>query len=247
MINDSLGDRMKRNYEAPARHRLTRRMPTIIRVDGRAFHTLTAPLQKPFDPDFILAMQEAAWYVASQIQGFKLAYVQSDEASFVLTDYDNLQTDPWFGAVQSKIETIAASAMTAKFNTLIESHFLGLFDARAFNIPESDVANYFLWRARDWHRNSVSMYARAHFSHAELRGKCMPEMHEMLHAVNRNWSNDLSDTEKNGSFIVDGLELLTNIRPNYPEIATLWDSVNPSMMNDQNTTNEPVENENVSA
>lgn len=34
MIN--LGDRMKANYEDRARHLLIRRMPVIVRVDGRA-------------------------------------------------------------------------------------------------------------------------------------------------------------------------------------------------------------------
>lgn len=37
---DSLGDRMK-GYENIARNYLTRRIPTIIRVDGKAFHTFT--------------------------------------------------------------------------------------------------------------------------------------------------------------------------------------------------------------
>ena len=27
---------------------------------------------------------------------------------------------------------------------------LATFDARAFNIPEDEVANYFVWRAKDW-------------------------------------------------------------------------------------------------
>ena len=34
MQHDDLGDRMKANYERPARHFLTRRTPVIIRVDG---------------------------------------------------------------------------------------------------------------------------------------------------------------------------------------------------------------------
>lgn len=45
---DSLGDRMK-GYENIARNYLTRRIPTIIRVDGKAFHTFTRGMEKPFD------------------------------------------------------------------------------------------------------------------------------------------------------------------------------------------------------
>ena len=41
-MKDSLGDRMKNNYEARSRSTLYRRMPVIIRLDGKAFHTLTS-------------------------------------------------------------------------------------------------------------------------------------------------------------------------------------------------------------
>ena len=45
---DSLGDRMK-TYEGVTRNYLTRRIPVIIRVDGKAFHSFTKGFQKPFD------------------------------------------------------------------------------------------------------------------------------------------------------------------------------------------------------
>lgn len=47
--NDSLGDRMK-GYEGVSRNFLTRRVPAIIRLDGKAFHTFTKGMEKPFDP-----------------------------------------------------------------------------------------------------------------------------------------------------------------------------------------------------
>lgn len=47
--NDSLGDRMK-GYESVSRNFLTRRVPAIIRLDGKAFHTFTKGMEKPFDP-----------------------------------------------------------------------------------------------------------------------------------------------------------------------------------------------------
>ena len=37
----SLGTRMKENYENRTRYKLNRRTPTIIRLDGKAFHTYT--------------------------------------------------------------------------------------------------------------------------------------------------------------------------------------------------------------
>ena len=48
----TLGDRMK-EYENVSRIYLTRRIPMIIRVDGRAFHTYTKNFRKPFDKVFL--------------------------------------------------------------------------------------------------------------------------------------------------------------------------------------------------
>jgi len=72
------------------------------------------------------------------------------------------------------------------------------FDARAFNIPEAEITNYFLWRRMDWRRNSLSMYARSFLSHKQLYKKNQADVHEMLHAIGENWS-DLSMSRKNGT------------------------------------------------
>lgn len=94
--NDSLGDRMK-GYESVSRNFLTRRVPAIIRLDGKAFHTFTKGMEKPFDPVLTQAMQETMKYLCENIQGCVLGYTQSDEITLVLTDYATIQTDAWFG------------------------------------------------------------------------------------------------------------------------------------------------------
>lgn len=230
---NNLGDRMKKHYEIRQRHYLTRRTPVIVRVDGKAFHTFTRGFEKPFDLTLIDAMVVAALQVFGEAQGCKLAYIQSDEASFVLTDYDNLQTDWWFNYNQSKIESISASCMTMEFNRAMRICSLpgtAMFDARAFNIPEAEVANYFLWRAQDWHRNSITMYAQSFFSHKELHCKTCADMHEMLHGIGKNWTHDLDDDAKNGTFIarLDGEVITTEtIPPKYGTISDLWDAARP--------------------
>jgi tRNA(His) 5'-end guanylyltransferase len=96
-----------------------------------------------------------------------------------------------------------------------------VFDSRAFTVPTDDVVNAFLWRAKDWERNSLQMYCRAFFSHKELHLKKRDDMHEMLHSIGRNWARDLSDQEKNGTFIIstdDGNITRTDILPNYESI-----------------------------
>lgn len=220
--HSSIGTRFKDNYELRARHYLLRRVPVIIRVDGRAFHTLTRGATKPFDANVIKSMRAAAIETFTQMQGCKMAYIQSDEASFLLTDYDQFDTQAWFDYNKSKIETIAAATMSVAFTSQYGRP--GVFDARAFNVPVNEVSNYFLWRSLDWRRNSVAMYAQANFSHNELQGKRVADMHEMLHGIGKNWTTDLSDTEKNGTFLVQSpisFSVLASVKPDYKDIDVL--------------------------
>lgn len=115
MDKTTLGDRMKNNYENITRYYLTRRMPVIIRIDGRAFHTFTRGFKKPFDDIFVKTMQETMKYLCENIQGCVLGYTQSDEISLVLTDYAELTTDAWFGNNLQKMCSISASMATMAF------------------------------------------------------------------------------------------------------------------------------------
>jgi tRNA(His) 5'-end guanylyltransferase len=202
-----------KGYESVSKHVFMRRTPLIVRVDGKAFHTFTKGLHKPFDQDLISAMVVAAECVAVEMQGFKAAYIQSDEASFLLTDYDELTTQPWFGYVQAKVVSVAASIMTFAFRKAFMevTNRRALFDARAFSIPPDEISNYFLWRAQDWKRNSITMYAGAHFSHKQLHKKNQADMHEMLHGIGKNWAKDLSPQIKNGSWLFNVPSWLFNV------------------------------------
>lgn len=230
-MKDSLGNRMKENYEDRFRFELPRRMPCVIRLDGKAFHTFTKAFNRPFDERLSDAMNYAAEQLTGQVQGFKLAYLQSDECSILLTDYDQLDTKAWFDYNKAKMETISASVFTAFFNARLKEltvgkikmlgHELAFFDARAFSIPREDVANYFLWRAKDWERNSLSMYCRSFFSAKQLHGKDRQAQHDMLHAQGKNWATDLDPIWRNGTWIVrtdDGIVVRHDITSSYPSI-----------------------------
>jgi tRNA(His) guanylyltransferase len=201
MHKDSIGNRMKDNYENRYRVFLTRRTPAIVRLDGRAFHTLTRGLNKPFDYDFSNTMLCTASYLCAEIQGAKCAYVQSDEISILLTDYDKLTTDAWFDYNVQKMTSVSAGLASAYFTKHWNSNGgCAVFDSRVFNIPIEEVCNYFIWRQLDWVRNSVQMLSQANFSHKELHKKNQADMHEMLFSKGINWA-DLEDRWKNGVFI----------------------------------------------
>lgn len=213
----SLGTRMKEFYENRTKQFLTRRMPTIIRLDGKAFHTYTKGLDKPFDEGLIEDMQETTKYLCKNIQGCKLGYTQSDEITLVLTDYDNLSTDAWFDNSIQKMASISASLATAKFNQLrikraydkssdtitpYTESTIALFDSRVFQIPElEEVVNCLIWRQRDAEKNSTAMLAQSLYSHKELFKKNGSDMQEMCFQKGYNW-NDLHFSKKRGSLIV---------------------------------------------
>jgi tRNA(His) 5'-end guanylyltransferase len=115
MNNDNLGNRMK-DYENVQRLYLTKRTPAIIRLDGKAFHSFTRKLQKPFDKTFMETMRNTAIYLCENIMGCKTAYVQSDEISLLLTDYENLTAQAWFDKNIVKMISVSASMATATFN-----------------------------------------------------------------------------------------------------------------------------------
>lgn len=202
---DTLGDRMK-SYEAVNNARLLPNSPLFIRVDGKAFHTFTKHVEKPYSASVIDAMTYAALKASEQMQGFKLAYVQSDEATFMLTDYDTHESQGWFNYEVNKVVSITASLFTAYFNEYWKQHVAdkykpALFDARAFTVPEEDAPNAFIWRQRDWERNSVQMLARDTYSQKELHGKKVPDLLEMIEAK-RGWSwYKLPNQLKYGTFV----------------------------------------------
>lgn len=114
-VHDELGKRMK-IYEAVPKMKLVRRMPVAIRIDGKAFHTFTRGMQKPFDEVLIKSMQETMQYLCKNIQGCVLGYTQSDEITLILVDYKELNTCAWFDNEVQKMVSISASMATMAFN-----------------------------------------------------------------------------------------------------------------------------------
>jgi tRNA(His) 5'-end guanylyltransferase len=210
---DSLGDRMKKQYEIRSQSFLPRRTYAIIRLDGCHFHSYTRDLQRPYDKGLMDDMNETAKFLCENIQGCAFAYVQSDEISLLLTDFADITTEAWFDGNVQKITSISAAMAAAKFNELRlmrlfpvdssgmrERHIsqadvihqkLAFFDSRVFTIPDPvEVENYFIWRQQDATRNSIQMVAQSKFSQKELQNKSTNVLQEMLWSKHQiNWNN----------------------------------------------------------
>lgn len=149
-------ERMKTCYEMPARHFLMKKCPVIIRVDGRAFHTLTRKMEKPFSVPFKDAMLHVAGALCNEFNAV-FGYWQSDEVSLLLVDDKRFTSQPFFDNEINKLVSISASVASVTFNEQIS--LSAVFDSRAFNIPHSDVCNYFIARQLDAIRNSKNAWS----------------------------------------------------------------------------------------
>jgi len=237
-MRDDLGTRIKLNYENRTRYYLPRRAYTIIRVDGKAFHSLTKKCERPFDLQLTFAMNATTIRMCQEIMGAKCAYVQSDEISILLTDFDKDTTDAWFDGNIQKIASVSASMATAFFNDEVKKFDglderitkLAMFDARVFSIADKvEVENYFIWRQKDAMRNSLQMIAQSMFSHNQLQGKNQKDLYEMITEAGYD-SSKLDSGLKMGRMITKGdYGFQTKNIPIFTEDNGYIDSVVPRM------------------
>ena len=222
---DSLGDRMKADYEARTRYFLPRRTFTLVRVDGRSFHSYTRGCERPFDTGLMADMDATALALCAELTGARLAFVQSDEIQVLLTDFDTPQTQAFFDGNLQKICSIAASVATARFNQArlarwmdesraagdsgasasdaIRRFPLAQFDARVWTISSRvEVFNAFVWRQQDTTRNAVSMAAQSQFTHGEPEGVKTNDLQEKLFGERGINFNDYPAGFKRGRAVV---------------------------------------------
>ena len=219
---------MKGAYENKYRLYLPERIPVIIRLDGKSFHTFCRGLKKPFDDIFISVMQDTMLDLCKNISGCKLGYVQSDEISLLLVQTKE-ESQPWFDNNLQKIVSVSASMATLYFNKNLQDRCFDLmdkllegaddfteedsdyfdvlnskehtamFDSRVFVLPKEEVNNYFIWRQQDATRNSILSLAQSLYSDREMHGiKCDALQDKMFTEKNVNW-NDLSTVKKRGT------------------------------------------------
>jgi tRNA(His) 5'-end guanylyltransferase len=201
----TMAERMKR-YEHAFRSELPRRSYMLLRLDGRAFHSYTRGMKRPFDEDFIDIMNSSARSLCSEITGTRLAYVQSDEISLLVTDFQTHETEPWMGGNLQKIVSLSAAIVSVAFNRQLAADPPAkppVFDSRVWTMSDpNEVANYFIWRQRDCVKNSITMAAQAYCSHKELDRLNSNERQELLftkHGI--NW-NDYPAGQKRGRVVV---------------------------------------------
>lgn len=208
----------------------------IIMLDGHSFSKLIKnKYKKPFDETFIDMMNETAKYLLQNVQGAKFAYVQSDEISILVTDFDTPMTDSLFGYRLCKIQSICAAMAASKFNQLalqnafkeydsahgafktpydvVEGQNLVEFDCKAWAVPDYNTAFcHFLWRQNDCVRNSKQQAAQTYISHKELTGlDADAQIGLLMERENIDWNTAYNDGEKYGRLIYKEKRLFKNL------------------------------------
>lgn len=153
----------------------------IIRVDGRAFHTFTRGMERPFSAPFRRAMQTAAATVLTQLKP-QFTYFQSDEITYVWTTKNKEGfTHPFGGKVSKLLSVVASLTSVAFYKACIDEGIelgdkLPHFDARLVEVLPANASIQSLlqpvqWRENDAMRNAIAMVAQSMFSQSELHGK----------------------------------------------------------------------------
>ena len=192
--DDPLGDRMKEYEMAEAGRRALPGLPTLARLDGKAFHTFTKGLERPYDGRLHALMDATTRHLVKE-SGALVGYTQSDEIS-LLFYAATPRAEPFLGGRFQKLTSILAAMATAFFNRQLaqalpeKAERLPIFDCRAWVVPSlEEAANTLLWREQDAAKNSVAMAAQAKISHGDLQGKSTREQQELLfqrHGINWN-------------------------------------------------------------
>lgn len=201
---EALGDKMK-SFEARHNDTAMPMLPMIVRLDGRAFHTFTKGLNRPFDKNFSDCMIETTRKLISETHA-TIGYTQSDEITLVFIPKEN-QELPFAGKIQ-KICSIFAAIASVEFNKQIanllpqKAESVAVFDCRVFTLPTKQLAyDCLLWRETDATRNSLSMAVSAYYSTKECFQKGFKEKHDMLYAKGINW-NDYPIHFKRGTYLM---------------------------------------------
>ena len=199
----SLGDRMKEFESVHTQTSLVPGIPVYVRIDGRAFHTVTKGLQKPFDPDFAFTMKEVTKHLHDKTNAF-ISYVQSDEISLCYFEPSKMPFETRLFKLESVFAGMASSAfcvygMKTNLKDRIEK-FIPHFDCRVCQMPLEEIPNMLLFRERDCLKNAITLVALEHFSNKQIHKKNGDEKIEMLKNIGIDFNKDIDEDFRYGSW-----------------------------------------------
>lgn len=143
------------------------------------------------------SMSQGAWF------GYVKRKVETISASMATMAFNNFYTDILKERVRRELGECQTEADKKKVTDYYAKYARkcgrAMFDSRAWNMPEFEVINEFIWRQNDCVRNSIQSVAQANFSAKQLEHKNRKELMDMLMLKKGvNW-NDYPIHLKRGS------------------------------------------------
>ena len=251
-------------YRSLTDYKLLPNSYVLVMLDGRAFSKMVKnKFDKPFDTQFIHAMNETTRYLCENLQGCKFGYCQSDEISLVISDIgdENKNTSSFFGYRLCKIQSICASMATAKFNQMmmlrrldsipdcassgnvismcidsVNTSPLYEFDCKAWVVPNiNDAYAWFLYRQLDCIKNSKQQFCQTYMPHKKLLSLHTDAQVELtIKETGNNW-NDINNGWKYGRFCTKVQREMSNEYGNFTR--NIWECPNAEQLTDPEVKN----------
>ena len=178
-------DRKMRQYEQSLDQVILPDLYLAARIDGRSFTRLTKEIcqfEAPFDVKFRDMMVNTV--KALMDCGFRVVYgfTESDEISLLFHPDENT-----FGRKVRKYNSILAGTASAAFSLQLGQQ--AVFDCRIIPLPTLErVADYFLWRQEDAHRNALNSHC---YWILRKNGATVQEATKMLEGQSVSFKNEL--------------------------------------------------------
>ena len=202
---DAMGDRQKKFERMETERRLMPGLPVLARLDGRAFHTFTRGLERPFSEPLSMMMIETLKVLVER-SGATVGYTQSDEFTLAWVPKNELSEMLFDGKIQKWVSSLTAIAVR-RFNEMLpemlpkKARMEPEFDCRVWQVPSIELAREnFEWRELDATKNALTMAAAAHYSHRQLHKVGTAAKHDLLMAKGVNF-NEYPAFFKRGTYI----------------------------------------------
>ncbi|MDL2246674.1 guanylyltransferase [Methanobrevibacter sp. OttesenSCG-928-K11] len=170
---------------------------TILRLDGRSFHTLSSKLNllKPYDDKFSSVMSNVSLDIFKEFSP-AFIYTFSDEINILL---DDILFSGRIEKLNSVFSSFASSSFTSNLNKYFDTENIKpiAFDSRIIPITSNEIFKYFKWRQDEAWRNCVNGYGiwalKEEFSdkiaNEKIHGLKFQDIHELLFNKGINLNN----------------------------------------------------------
>lgn len=120
------------SYETLTDYKLIKKLPVVIKLNGRSFKKLTSLLPKPFHLGFSECMWGVALKLMQEIDGSIISYCFNDEIILISKNDQNINTSAWYDNHIQRIASTTASIATIEFAKLSQSNDLNLIGDATF-------------------------------------------------------------------------------------------------------------------